>query len=108
MELINNYNNAIKALYDHVGFDKDWDDFPLDNRTNMFWKVDESNNCIYYAENMEEMHPDGDYYKDRLYRNKTCKKYEYKGKNMTMILVDTDFHGYKFSAFYDNDKEVKI
>jgi hypothetical protein len=108
MDVIDNYNDALQSLYDAVGFVEDWAVLPIDDRTDMFWHVDEVDNCVRYAESMEVLDSDGDYYENQIYKQRFYNKWIYRGEKLTMIMVDTNIDGNRFFAFYDNDKEVKI
>jgi hypothetical protein len=43
MKLLNNFNTAKQAIYEHVGFKEDWVVYPIDDRTEMLWKITEGN-----------------------------------------------------------------
>ena len=103
--LIVNYNKALQDLYDHVDFVEDWAVYPVDDRTGMFWYIDKDE--VYYAENIEEFNKeDGEYYADEIYTQRFYNKHVYRGKDLTMIFVDTHTDGNKFFAFFDNNKEI--
>lgn len=105
MNLMQQFNDAQQALYDHVGFVEDWVVYAIDDRTDMFWQI--SDGEVKFAETMEKFNSDGDYYQDEIYTQRFYKKYVYRGEELTMIFVDTHTDGNKFFAFYRNDKEVR-
>lgn len=106
MDLINNYTNALQAIYDHVGFVEDWVFYPIDDRTDKYWSVDESN--IRYADSIEEFESEtGNYYEDELYTQRFYKKWVYRGELITMAFSNPGIDGMKYFAIFDNSKEVK-
>ena len=50
MELISNYENALQAIYDHVGFKEDWLIAPIDDCTDKFWNTD--GKSVLYADSL--------------------------------------------------------
>ena len=105
MDIMDNYNNALQSLYNAVGFVEDWTVLPIDDRTDMFWHIDEIDNCVRFQQNIEKI--DSDYYENKIYKQKFYDKWIYRGEKLTMIMVDTQVDGNQFFAFYDNNKEVK-
>jgi len=105
MDLIESFNIAKQALYDHVGFVEDWVIYAVEDRTDMLWQID--NYEIKFAKTIEDFNSDGDYYLDEIYTQRFYEKHIYRGDTFTMVFVDTHTDGNKFFAFYRNDKEVK-
>jgi hypothetical protein len=108
MDLINNYKKAKNLLYKHVGFQEDWVIYPIDDRTEMFWEIDEDSDCVKFAETINEFNSDGDYYLDEIYKQRFYEKHIFRGDKLTMIIVDTHTDANKFFAFYDNIKEINV
>lgn len=104
MKLMENYDNAIQKLYDHVGFVEDWVVYPIDNRTEMFWHIEDGD--VRYAGTLEQLNSNGDYWEDEIYTQRFYDKHIYVGKELTMIMVDTHTDGNKFFAFFDNKKQI--
>lgn len=106
MDLINNYNNALKELYNHVGFIEDWVVCPIDDCTEYFWDVDDD--YLYYAKTQEKLEiKDGDYYKDEIYKQSFYDKWVYEGEKYTMVFCDPHIDGVKWFRFLDNSKRLK-
>ncbi len=129
MSLIDDFNKAKQAIYDHVGFVEDYVIYPIEDYTEMYWKITPE-----YASWMREMHEkqtgeklepsesqgvtfhetkefvedrDGNSYEHEIYTQRFYSKWIYRGEKYTMIFVDTHTDGNKFFAIYDNEKEVK-
>ena len=105
MELLTNYTKALQEIYDHVGFKEDWVVCPIDDQTNCFWYVD--GDSVIYAETMEKINSDGDYYMDDIYKQRFYSKHVYEGKDITMIFCDPGVDGMKWFRIFDNNKRVK-
>jgi hypothetical protein len=105
-KLLTDYNNALQALYDHVGFVEDWVVCPIDDKTDYYWQIEK--NIVKYAKTKKELQNEvNNYYEDEIYRQCFYKQHIYRGKDMTMIFVDTHVDEMKYFAFYDNKKEKK-
>lgn len=108
MNIIKRFDNAKQVLYDHVGFKEDWVIYPIINRTEMFWKITTNQKEVRFAETKSKfISSDGQYYFNDIYTQRFYKKWVYRGKEFTMIFVDTRINGNKFFAFYSNNKEIK-
>jgi len=105
MKLINDYNNALKELYKHVGFVEDWVVFPIDDCTDKFWSID-GDKCV-YANSKEQFESDGDYYQDDIYKQRFYDKWVYEGEQLTMIFCDPHVDGVKWFRVFDNSKRIK-
>lgn len=111
MELIENYNKALQAIYDHVGFTEDWVVYPIDDRTNKYWKIlgdDKYNQHVVYHETIEVVKTEnGNHYEDSIYTQRFYEKWIYEGSVYTMIFCDTHVDGMKYLAVFENAKRVK-
>ena len=110
MDLMESFNKAKQALYEHVGFKEDWVVYAIEDRTDMFWFVDvKEEKFVRFAEDENALYSysDGDYYEDEIYTQRFYSKWVYRGKDITMIFVDTHTDGNRFFAIYDNTKEIK-
>lgn len=105
MELIENYNNALQEIYDHVGFVENWVIAPIDDNTNRYWGVDED--TVYYADSIEEFESEhGNYYEDEIYKQRFYDKWIYEGEDFTMIFCNPIVDGMKWFRIFDNTKKL--
>jgi len=104
MKLITNFNEAKKAIYEHVGFVEDWTICPIDDCTDQYWDVDEDI-CI-YADSKEQFESDGDYYQDDIYKQRFYKKWIYEGEDFTMVFCNPGVDGTKWFRIFDNNKRM--
>lgn len=106
MNIIDNYFKLQQEIYDYFEFKEDWTVFPLDDRREYWWKINNDEEVVQGSkenieENLEEC------FVDEIYKQRFYSKWVYKGKDYTMIMIDTHVDGNKFLAIYDNSKEIK-
>ena len=99
-KLMTTYRNALQAIYDHVDFVEDWVVCPIDDRTEMYWKI--IGNRVEYSP--DSAFPEESLYSDEIYAQRFYEKHIYEGKELTLIFVDTHTDGNKFFAIFDNSK----
>lgn len=102
-ELIKNYEDALQAIYDHVGFVEDWVVYPIDDKTEMFWDI--SDGHVNYAESKNLVGSD-DAYLDEIYTQRFYSKHVYEGAEFTMIFCNPGVDGMKWFRLFDNKKRV--
>jgi len=107
MPILENYEETLQKLYDHVGFKPDYVVYPIDNNTDAYWYIN-SNNDVCYSESLKILKnvEAGKYYCGSIYTQRFYNKHVYEGKNYTMIFLDTHTDGMKYFAFFDNKKKV--
>ena len=104
MDLIQSFNTAKQALYEHVGFVEDWVIYASEDRTDMLWQI--NGDDVKYAETVERFNSNDNYYVDEIYYQRFYEKHVYRGAEFTMIFVDTHTDGNKFFAFFRNANEI--
>jgi len=108
MKLIENYNNALQEIYDHVGFVEDWVVCPIDDATEYFWNVDVDEQIVRYADSQKEFKSQyGNYYEDVLYTQRFYEKWVYEGEKFTMVFCNPEVDGMRYFRIFDNDKRMK-
>lgn len=119
MKLLDDYFKLQQEIYEYFGYVEDWCVFPIDDRRDYYWSI--TGNEVYYCKSKENAKclVDADYnwdsegidgmdvYCDDIYPNRFLPTAEYRAKDYSMILVDTNTDGNKFLAVYDNTKEIK-
>lgn len=104
MEIIKNYEQALQAIYDHVGFTEDWVVCPILDNTQYFWTID--GDLVDYASSIQELeNEEGECYGGSIYRQHFYKKHVYGGKDFTLVFLDTQTDGMKYFALFDNSKK---
>lgn len=104
--LIETYNQALQAIYDHVGFVEDWVVYPINDSTPYWWKL--GSESVSFAEHKEDVENNtDDTYDDEIYTQRFYQKHVYEGKDYTMVFVDTHTDGMKWFRIFDNSKRIK-
>lgn len=111
MKTLDKYNESLQELYDYFGFVEDYVVYPIDDRREYYWMLGEgffSDNSVLFADKFEHLYPEptGDHYSNSIYTQRFYQKHIYKGKDYTMIFVDTHTDGNKFFAIFDNSKKI--
>lgn len=112
MKLLFKYFALQKEVFDYFGYVEDWKSIPLDDATDQFWQLNENSDgsgSVRFSEEVEKLQDKeaGDYYENEIYTQRFLPKWVYRGKDYTMISVDTHCDGNKFLQIFDNKKEIK-
>lgn len=108
-ELLENYSQALEALYNHVGFVEDWVVYAVDIQQDMYWYIN-NDDSVCFAETIEQLNDDdgaGDYQEFDIYHQRFYQKWVYRGEQLTLIICDTHTDGNKFFVFFSNEKEIE-
>lgn len=109
MKKLDDYFELQKEIFDYFGYVEDWVVIPMDDATDFFWHIDENNDDVQFAVNKENIFEgtDEDGFSNSIYRQRFLKKHIYRGKDFTMICVNTNTDGNQFLQIFDNKKEIK-
>lgn len=111
MQLLDNYFALQKEIYEYFGYEENWRVFPIDDATDYYWRmVGEGPGTVYFAdivEDPEDKDDENNNYSNEIYTQRHLPKRVYRGKDYTMIVVDTQTDGKKFLSIFDNSKEIK-
>lgn len=106
MELLDQYFDIQQQIYEYFGYKEDWVVIPIDDRREYIWKI--IGDSVWFANSVEELiSQKGNCYQDEIYTQRFLPKWVYRGKDYTMICVDTHTDGNKFLAIYSNKLEHK-
>jgi len=106
MNVINQYFNLLKEVYEYFGFAESYVVCPVEDHRNYYWKVYGDSHVV-YAENREDVAEEtGNHYEADIYTQRFYDKWIYRGEEFTMIMIDTHTDGNRFFAIYDNTKEI--
>ena len=108
MEALEKYFELQKEIYTYFGYEEDWVVIPLEDARIYYWKIiDGEDGSVMFADSSELLGDDeGNYYLNEIYTQRFLSKGVYRGKDYTMICVDTHTDGNKFLQVFDNNKEV--
>jgi hypothetical protein len=102
MKLLDDYLKLQQEIYDYFGYKEDWRVIPIEDSRNSFWKLDEYGDEVFFADTLKELKEEGGNY----YGNEIIHDGVYRGKEYTLIEVDTHTDGNKFLQIFSNDKLV--
>jgi len=103
MNILEDYDKAKQAIYDHVGLVEDWTVYPLDFKVGMPWTTDGDE--VKYADSQEQFDSDGDYYSDEVYKQRFYKKHILRGEQYTLIFCQPHVDGMIFWRIFENSME---
>jgi hypothetical protein len=122
MKLLDDYFELQQEIYDYFGYREDWCVIPLDDCTDYYWRIEgnEKNGSVWYSSSEQNQKMlvsnnfdydiDGidsdDIFCNEIYTQRFLPKWVYRGKEYTMICVDTRTNGNKFLQIFDNKKEL--
>ena len=120
MELMQAYNKAEQAVFDHVGYVEDWRVLPIDDSTDQYWclvqredggghvRFSPKREAIeYWAKNNDYGEYDDDVYENQIYTQRHLPRWVYRGEVLTMVVVDTHTDGNKLLQVFKNDMEIR-
>ena len=109
MKLLKELDAKKREIYDYFGYVEDWVVIPLDDSTHQYWNLKdgkEDGQVRYADEKHDLINLTGNHYDCEIYTQRFLPKWVYRGKDYTMIVVDTQTDGNKFLAIFSNDKEI--
>lgn len=108
MDILDKYLELQEEIYKYFGYKEDWVVIPIEDRRGYYWKLDgEGPGEVEYAISKDLLEDCwDDCYSDIIYTQRFLSKWIYRGKDYTMICVDTRTDGNKFLAIYSNDMEI--
>lgn len=122
MKQLKEYFRLQAEIYSYFGYEEDWVVIPLEDNTDDFWSLsgegrgDEltfspdktiMEKFLEYDRDWETAGIGDKIYTDEIYTQRFLPKWVYRGKDFTMVCVDTHTDGNKFLRVFDNAKEVK-
>jgi hypothetical protein len=119
--VVDSFFDARELIFEHVGYKEDWRILPIVDNRDDFWAVDDqerewvkfssSREALVYwlGEHEDEYGPYGDdLYSNSIYTQRHLSKWVYRGKELTLIVVDTHTDGNQYLQLFCNDDEVRL
>lgn len=100
MQLLNEYFELQRKIYEYFRYKEDWVVIPLDDATEYYWYLEQ------YESGYGQVYFWKDYYGDEIYTQRFLPKWVYVGEEYTMISVDTHTDGNKFLRVFSNKLKV--
>lgn len=108
MILLDQEQATRQQIFDYFGYVEDWRVLPFDDCRGHFWRVTSEigSGNVEYADTEHELAAEmGNYYVNEIYTNRHLPKWVYRGKDFTMIAVDTHTDGNQFLQIFSNANE---
>lgn len=110
MQALDEYLKLQKEIYEYFGYKEDWVVIPIEDRRSSYWQLRQETSgkgVVLFSDEplTNELVETGHHYENEIYTQRFLPKWVYRGKDFTMICVDTRTDGNKFLAIYDNSKE---
>lgn len=106
--LFTSFEKHKDKIFDYFGYVEDWRIFPIVFYTEYYWAED--GDRVVFSEEKENLIQEdlvGNHYCHSIYKQRHLPKWVYRGKDFTMIVVDTNVDGNKYLQVFSNDLEVK-
>ena len=119
MQNVADYWKAKNWLFNYFGYKEDWVTIPLHTQTiGLWWFINGARDetgaggeVIFQYQDDEEYDPkdveDGNCVSWPIYTQRFLPKWVYRGKDYTMVVVNTQTDGNKYLAVFSNELEVK-
>ena len=108
MQLLSDYFELQKKIFDYFGYTEDWRIIQLDDCRDYYWYLDGEGygGSVHFAKTEKELaEQDGNYYENEIYTQRHLPKWVYRGGEYTLVVVDTHTDGNKLLSVFDNAKE---
>ena len=109
VKLLDREQETRKEIFEYFGYAENYRVLPLDDARECYWKLDgEGPGNVLFAEKEEDVRLEtGNHYSNVIYTQRFLQKWVYRGKDFTMIVVDTHIDMNQLLQIFDNAKEVK-
>ena len=109
MNLISDYFSLRKQLHDYFDYVEDWRILPMEDSRGYYWRIiggEGRGGSVGYSEDVTLLDTqEGDYYESSIYTQRFLPKWVYRGKDYTMICVDTHCDGNQYLQVFENALE---
>ncbi len=107
-ELLDDYFARQKEIFDYFGYVEDWRVLPLSDMDGFYWTLNgEGPGTVMYAETEALLdNENGDYYLGEIYTQRHLPKWVYRGKDYTLVVVDTRVDMNQLLMVFNNSLEV--
>ena len=107
MELLDQYFEIQRQIYEYFGYVEDWRAIPLSDCRDYFWRLEgEGPGSLHYADTEDELSSEtGQYYVDEIFTQRHLPRWVYRGEHFTMVSCDPHTDGNVFLRILDNSKE---
>jgi len=111
MKLLDDYLKLKEEIFDYFGYKEDWKVIPIDDAREYYWYLtgEGHGDEVKFAKDKDNVFEgtEDDGYSNEIYTQRFHRKWVHRGKDYTMICVDTHTDGNQFLQIFDNTKEIK-
>lgn len=107
MKILNDYFKIQEEIFNYFGYVENYRILPIENSIEFFWKIiggEAHGGEVRFSED-ETFEDDNKLYSNTIYTQRFLPKWVYRGKDYTMIVVDTHTEGNQYLQIFSNDKE---
>ena len=106
MKVIDEYLRLQKEIFEYFGYTEDWVKIPIDDARELYWRIigSETNGSVQFSSD-KTFQDENQLYENEIYTQRFLSQWVYRGKDFTMICVDTHTDGNRFLQIFDNSKE---
>jgi hypothetical protein len=107
MKLLDDYLTLKEQVFEYFGYVEDYRAIPIEDSREFYWRLyGEGPGDVQFSENESKLDdPEMDYYENEIYTQRFLPRWVYRGKEFTMVCVDTHTDGNQFMRIFDNSKE---
>lgn len=107
MKILDNYFKLRNEIFEYFGYTEDWRVLPINDARNYYWYlVGNGPGEVHFADSEDELdNQEGNYYVGSIYTQRHLPKWVYRGKDFTLIVVDTHCDGNQFLQIFSNALE---
>jgi hypothetical protein len=113
-DLMEQYFNLLDDVFKYFGYQQDWKVSPLDDQRGRHWMIcgpenSNSTKVVYSPKpfTKESIEKGMDLYSGTIYTQRFLPKWVYRGKEYTMVSVDTHSDGNQVLMIFENKLECK-
>ncbi len=113
MGVVEKFFEAKQELCDYFGYVEDWKDIPFRDFLEDEWVLTQNENGSGWIGHgskvtFETLDAGKEFYSATIYTQRFLPKWVYRGKDFTMVCMDTHCDDNKYFGIFRNDKEVQM
>lgn len=109
MKLLDDYFDLQQEVFSYFGYIENWQILPLADSRKYYWRIvggEGYGGTVCFAKSESELkNKTGHYYENEVYTQRHLPRWVYRGKDYTLVVVDTHTDGNQLLQIFSNDKE---
>ena len=106
---IDDFFTLRNQIFNYFKYIEDWRVLPIYDSRHHYWRLDENKDGsgdVHFSDKEVDLDTENQY-TNEIYTQRHLNKWVYRGKDFTMIVVDTHTDGNQFLQIFSNSKERK-